>query len=391
VTIEQYAGIEAARAEGHPLDAILRQEGVELEHWYDIDLAFKRAITADPQLLAMFRKKRSEAEDHLWRRVTPLDDDLAAWMGFVAHVGASNTHEVLESHGLKHGDLARLTRRWQRRLDGDEDLRRHAAELTKEAPPAPATISAAPAALRPFPWTKRAATASGPSALAAEVAPSAAPSDRTPILVRVAKAFSTTVEAQPSSQPPLPFQGHRPPPPPVAPHLGPRAELGRTAPGYERSEPALPWSLTESDDTLETTSAVDASIDTTGPIGPRGPTLPFAGKRAAPPGLSTPSLVQPSWQTVQITHGVSTPATPFEAALRTLGKLPHGLTLNEYARLCAECDSAPEAEAEILARWGVTFAQYHSSRADFERVLATNPSARARWQAMVARAARDPR
>lgn len=160
LTVAQYAGIAAAIAEGHPLDAILANEGFAPGAWPGADTTWKLKLVGDPATFDSFRARLGEAEDWLGRAVTPLDDDLAAWMGFLgAYAAHAAPFDLLSGLGLGMSDLGRLQRRWQRRLDGDAELAKQAAELAKQRPSAVPKVSAAKGVLRPFPWSKLGAAA----------------------------------------------------------------------------------------------------------------------------------------------------------------------------------------------------------------------------------------
>ena len=158
LTVEQYAGISAAIAEGYPLDAVLANEGLAPKAWPGEDTAWKQKLVAEPAAFESYRVKLGEAEDWLGRKVTPLDEDLSAWMGFLGAYGAHQApFDLLSGLGLGMGDLGRLQRRWQKRLATDEALAKQAAELAKQKPRAVPSVSAAKGALRPFPWSKKGA------------------------------------------------------------------------------------------------------------------------------------------------------------------------------------------------------------------------------------------
>jgi hypothetical protein len=157
VALAPYAGMRAGLAEGFRLDELLAQEGIPKAAWPKVDAAWKQRLAADGidgPLFAAYQRTLAEAEDWLARRVTPLDEDLAAWMGFLA---AWSQHpapfDLLASAGLGMNDMARLERAWARRLAQDASLQRAAAELaTKPPAPLPA-ITVAAAVRRPFPWS----------------------------------------------------------------------------------------------------------------------------------------------------------------------------------------------------------------------------------------------
>src|SRR4051812_33063604 len=86
VTLEQYAGITAARADEVPLGAALAIERLDEAAWRRADRAWKGRLAGDGidgPLFTAFQRKRVEAEDWLDRPVAPLAGDLRAWMGFL--------------------------------------------------------------------------------------------------------------------------------------------------------------------------------------------------------------------------------------------------------------------------------------------------------------------
>jgi len=173
LSVEQYAGLTAALAEGFPPPEVLALEGLDDRAWRAASIGWRRRLAGDgpdgPIFLA-YRDRLAVAEDWLARPVEPLDGDVAAWVGFC---GAFSRHAagfaLLAGLGLGMNDLARLTRRWAKRMAEDEGVRKRAAELTrKEVAEAP-SVRAGPAKLKPFPWSKgRAAPAPEPPQDAAE-------------------------------------------------------------------------------------------------------------------------------------------------------------------------------------------------------------------------------
>ena len=176
LTVEQYAGISAAIADGYPLDAVLANEGLALKAWPNADIAWKQKLVADPATFESYRAKLGEAEDWLGRKVTPLDEDLAAWLGFLgAYAAHAAPFDLLGGLGLGMNDLGRLQRRWSKRLAEDQELAKQAAELAKTKPRAVPKVSAAKGVLTPFPWSKKGAPdrAAPPEAKAASTSASA--------------------------------------------------------------------------------------------------------------------------------------------------------------------------------------------------------------------------
>jgi hypothetical protein len=154
VELDQYAGVLAAESEGLAIGDALAQEGLSDVDWRAVDVTFKEKLASDAQLFQRFTELHTRAVETLSRRVSPLDDDPAAWAGFVAALArAGEARGLLERHRLGENDLLRLTRSWGERLSRDKQLERKVTELSASAA-CPDRIDADPPALRPFPWTK---------------------------------------------------------------------------------------------------------------------------------------------------------------------------------------------------------------------------------------------
>lgn len=160
VSLAVYAGVVTALAEGHALERILVQEGLAVDAWRAAEPEWKArlaasAVRGDAEFSA-FRARAIEAEDVLFRRVTPLADDLSAWLAFVhGWSTAAEPRRFLEERGLGANDIARLRRSWDERFERDRDLAVLAARKLAEgdlgAPPFPRVE---PALLRRFPWSQ---------------------------------------------------------------------------------------------------------------------------------------------------------------------------------------------------------------------------------------------
>lgn len=178
IPVERYAGITAALAEGFSEEAVLAMEGVAAEAWPGVDAAWKVKLvdsaSGDGALFSLYCAKLAQAEDWLARRVAPLDEDMAAWAGFLHRYSAHPAPlEMLAALGLRPSDIARLRRLWARRMEGDPALKKKAIALAKGDPPAVTSVSAGRAELKPFPWSRGASAGgaeSGASAGGAEVA-----------------------------------------------------------------------------------------------------------------------------------------------------------------------------------------------------------------------------
>lgn len=174
VTLEQFAGVTAATAEGIPLDLVLAQEAIPADGWNAAATSWREAIADAPALVIELVRLRRIAEDCLARKVTPLDDDPAAWVGLLKTLGeADDPTAVLASLGLTASDVSRIGRRWKARAREDRALEKTLTELGANANP-PKAVDIGLLELRPFPWTPK------PSAPAA---PERAPRDegRSPV------------------------------------------------------------------------------------------------------------------------------------------------------------------------------------------------------------------
>lgn len=152
MTLAQYAGVMTGLGEMHPLDVVLANEGVD-------PAIHARASSAWAELLADeldrdatplndgFATRLADAQDRLGRRITPLADDLGAWLDFVRIWSAhAEPPRFLADLGLRGTDVIRLQREWAQRLEIEPRLQREAhALLGSEPGPMPAlTIGPSP-------------------------------------------------------------------------------------------------------------------------------------------------------------------------------------------------------------------------------------------------------
>ncbi|WP_437622971.1 hypothetical protein [Sorangium sp. So ce1151] len=123
ISLVQYAAVTAAVTEGFPLVDVLAVEGLTPRAFAWADLAWKQRLITEPELLAAYELELAQAEDWLERSVEPLAEDAAAWASFLA---AFEVHpapfELLTEKGLGMNDVARLRRRWARRVEEDAKL-----------------------------------------------------------------------------------------------------------------------------------------------------------------------------------------------------------------------------------------------------------------------------
>lgn len=132
VPIDVYAHVRAALAEEFRLRDVLDFEGVEPAAWTAADLAWKTRLAADANEFARFEQELILAEDWLDRDVAPLREDVAAWTAFLdAYLSSPSRFDFVTELGLRMSDVARLQRRWARRMKADRAIEKQATELRK--------------------------------------------------------------------------------------------------------------------------------------------------------------------------------------------------------------------------------------------------------------------
>ena len=149
VTLPLYAAVQAAVTEGFARPEVLAIEGISEGAWAAAELGYRRRLSADESARAEYREALAGAEDRLSRRVSPLAEDIAAWVAFLdAYSAHPAPFELLQKSRLGLNDVSRLGRIWARRIEEDPELPRAIAEIRKRpAAPLPA-ISVEPAVLR---------------------------------------------------------------------------------------------------------------------------------------------------------------------------------------------------------------------------------------------------
>jgi hypothetical protein len=177
VTVEQYAGVNAAMIEGFGLPEVLASEGLDEAMWPRAAVGWSTRIAragTTGALSLTYQEKLAFAQEWLGRRIEPLCADLEAWFGFL---GAWSAHpapfDLLKDLGLQSTDVARVQGAWTRRIEADEKLRRRVVEVAQKRLSAVPKLTVTKATLRPFPWSKTAAPATPmmPKTPAASVAP----------------------------------------------------------------------------------------------------------------------------------------------------------------------------------------------------------------------------
>jgi hypothetical protein len=157
LSLAQYAGIQAAVALRFPLERALANERLSTKKWDRCRTAWGAKLAREGRgspLSAAFRDKQAEATAWLGRRISPLDEDLAAWVGFLgAYASEPAPSALLARLGLRDDDVQRLVLAWKRRTDADEALAKKALDLAKKAPRVVPVVKVTPGELRPFPWS----------------------------------------------------------------------------------------------------------------------------------------------------------------------------------------------------------------------------------------------
>ena len=159
VSLVQLAAVAAAKAEGFSLEEALNTEGLEPGAYRAADIAYKSSLVDPAQrerLADDYQNELARAEDRLGRKVSPIDEDVDAWVRFLGTYGTQSAPaDWLVTLGLTLPDLSRLSRTWKQRLDADETLRKRAEKSARDKKPYDvASLRVAPAKLVPSPLAK---------------------------------------------------------------------------------------------------------------------------------------------------------------------------------------------------------------------------------------------
>lgn len=369
--LERYAVVRAALAEQHPLSEVLAAAGLESAAWRDADLGWKeRLATADGDLLGVYERSLSCAEDRMVRAVLPIDRDPLAWASFCAAFSKTQDPAAfLGEKGLGPNDLSRLTRAWRARIEKDPSLSQRLASAQRASNPLPeiapgprAPVSAAVAArgapgegLSPVPDMVSVRSSpipeSGPAAAPSRPSPLPA-SGAAPSFLRGEIPAAPLVPSFLRSQP-----VHTPEPEAPRPRVNSKNLFGAgTVVGSKPADsPVLPFRPPSPP------PAPPASAPTRGrTLAASGPTapiavLPFGGNRPSPPPPSSRAAVLP--QSTGTPHPV--PSGPLPA-----------FSVHQYASLAVELALWPDRKADTLRRYGLTEAQKGAVDASFHARLA---------------------
>ena len=190
ITLEQYAGIRAALAENISLAEVLAQEQIKERRFREAEPIWRERIADSMELQLQYMQKLRIAEDCLARKLSPIEDDEAAWVGLLGVLATSlDVPATLAQLGITMNDMGRLGRVWKRRTQKDSAVGERLAELAKTPVP-PAKVEASPVVLKPFPWTKPRASVPAPlSPPTSEGSQSTAPSRVAKPVQRVLASF----------------------------------------------------------------------------------------------------------------------------------------------------------------------------------------------------------
>jgi hypothetical protein len=316
VSLVDYAVVSAGVAEGFPLEDVLSIEGIKPRAYAKAEVKWKERVAASGAnkgaLFERYRAELAKAEDWLDRRVTPLDEEPAAWVAFLhAYSTAQDPAALLKSSGLGTNDMARLSRRWARRAEADARVVEEIAGLkAKGTGPMPA-VKADPPRLRP-----------SPTARAQSMGSRAGPNPGAP-----ARANTPWVRGAIST--------------------------GQDLPGEPQATPELKE--------LEAPAAL-----------PRSPLWGDPEATIAPPPMRAPIAVPPVTPVVIVEAPVRAAPPAGVSATQAAGARPGGLTVEQYASLCAEVHLSPARAGEIAGRYRIDPAAAPSIDAAWQRLLAAD-------------------
>ncbi|MFO0615667.1 MAG: hypothetical protein U0414_23940 [Polyangiaceae bacterium] len=153
ITLEQYSGVTAAISVGLPLARVLAQEQIDAATWPAAARAWSEAIAGSSEVLIEHMQKRRIADDCLARKISPLEDDPAAWVGLLGALAlAEAPGDLVGALGITMADVGRIGRAWKRRATSDPALAARMQELAPSAA-APTKLDVGPLELRRFPWS----------------------------------------------------------------------------------------------------------------------------------------------------------------------------------------------------------------------------------------------
>lgn len=420
VPLPQLAHITAARAEGFSLEEILAVEGLAPEELRAADLACKEMLCnpdAGPRLFAAYVSAQEQAEERLARRVQPIDEDLGAWVHFLAGYAASEDPlSMLRDLGLTLPDLARLGRAWKQRIEADHALARRAEKLSRagDRKVVLPVLRVEPAKLVPSPHARPKPVPPSPNAPARAM--------RSKVRDVPPAISGTTLSLDVPRGPALPFvEGPDvdPPEPPRLPvNAPPRAALSGTTLSLDVPRgPSLPFvdddGLPSADEPIVARAPVELSGTALALDVPKGPALPFvetqepAAQPSPPPTLAPDESPRPAISgtalALDVPRGAEIPfdgkkspnvlastqlllEIPRELVRRPLPfsapappELPPKLTLEEHAALTVELAMSPERSAEVLARHRITQAEREALDRHYQAIVTADERKRGAW------------
>lgn len=397
LTLAQYAAVKAAKAEPFPIGEVLAIERIEAAVWAKADLAWTVRLCQEPALLQRYQAELGVAEDRLVRKVSPLEDDVAAWLAFLASFAAApDAAGWLGDHGLGMNDLARLRRRWELRARVDPDFDKTVARLKKRGPGALPPLSIEPARLvrsgaAPAPVTPAPEVAARPPITAPDVpfekwaqvcGELDAGEDRpAAVLARhgIAREDLPAIEAAYQARFAADPQAARDF---VLLRAHHRARSSRRAPATKKvfveagtavlEEAAivdLPFRATPSAAFLDAMATAPKAAPG---AGSDGGTLVAASPFAPPPVADPPAAPVPA-PVVQIEAATTVALSPFAAPAET------PMALERHASICVELSAPGANEAEVLARYRITTEEKVRADRFYKARLAIDPALRAAW------------
>ena len=130
VPLIQVAAVHAAVAEGFGIDQVLAIEQLRTAQWSEAEVSWKAAMVDDSTVLESYSAHLAQQQDRLGRKVSPVSDDVDAWVSLVAaFLQRGDPLGLMAGLGMCQNDLARLQRGWRRRFEADQRAAKRAAKL----------------------------------------------------------------------------------------------------------------------------------------------------------------------------------------------------------------------------------------------------------------------
>jgi N-acetyl-anhydromuramyl-L-alanine amidase AmpD len=92
VELAQFAAVQAAEQDAMPIEEVLEREGIDESRWPEARKSALLDIASSAAAFKAYQRALEAAQDELSRTVSPLHDDLAAWIAYMANENIQTLH-----------------------------------------------------------------------------------------------------------------------------------------------------------------------------------------------------------------------------------------------------------------------------------------------------------